>query len=224
MKTDDKIQKEVIEEIHRDLQLRKIAAEIGVTVKNEVVTLFGKVDQRLKNAAEQAARRIKGVNIVVSDITVKSPGNFKIWGDAEVGEAIHDLIKEHNEINPSFVVSVDHGWIFLKGLVDHPSEKLAITRLIELIPGVNKVINQIKVKNLISNSGETEKIIVKELERYPYLDSDNIKVKVNNGLVMLSGEVQSWKDVEDAEIIVSSLPGVSEVVNQLTVDCEIYAT
>ncbi|MFZ6013856.1 MAG: BON domain-containing protein, partial [Bacteroidota bacterium] len=65
MKSDIQIREDVLEEIRWDPQLTKIAPQIGVSVKDEVVTLTGIVDyyyQRL--AAENAAQRIAGVKVV----------------------------------------------------------------------------------------------------------------------------------------------------------------
>ena len=72
MKSDIEIREDVVEEIRWDPQLTRIAPQIGVAVKDEVVTLSGTVDfyfQRL--AAENAAQRVAGVKVVAVDLEVK---------------------------------------------------------------------------------------------------------------------------------------------------------
>jgi hypothetical protein len=52
--------------------------EIGVSVKNGVVTVTGSVDSYAKKwAAEEAAHRVRGVKAVANDIEVRLPGSDK---------------------------------------------------------------------------------------------------------------------------------------------------
>lgn len=68
MKTDIQIQKDVMEQIKWEALLN--AAEIGVSVKNGVVTLSGHVDSYFKKtAAEKAVKKVGGVKAVAEDIT-----------------------------------------------------------------------------------------------------------------------------------------------------------
>ena len=93
MKTDDEIRKDVIEEIRWDPQLTNIAPHIGVTVKNEVVTLSGIVDYYAqKLAAENAAQRVNGVKVVATDIEVKRTDESQFKTDAQIGEAIRNAL------------------------------------------------------------------------------------------------------------------------------------
>ena len=63
MKTDAELQKHVMDELKWEPTIR--AAEIGVAVKNGVVTLSGSVDSYGKKwAADRAAKRVFGVKAV----------------------------------------------------------------------------------------------------------------------------------------------------------------
>src|SRR5262249_10866391 len=65
-RTDEQIQREVLEELKWDARIQP--NEIGVTVKDAVVTLTGWVDSYAKKwAAEQAAHRVRGVLAVADD-------------------------------------------------------------------------------------------------------------------------------------------------------------
>ncbi|HEY0742715.1 MAG TPA: BON domain-containing protein [Chryseosolibacter sp.] len=93
MKSDIQIREDVLEEIRWDPQLTKIAPQIGVSVKDEVVTLSGTVDyyfQRL--AAENAAQRIAGVKVVAVDIDVKGGETSDPTSDSTIGLAIRNAL------------------------------------------------------------------------------------------------------------------------------------
>ncbi len=69
-RTDQEIQKDVLAELKWDAQVQP--NEIGVSVKDGVVTLTGWVDSYLKKwSAEEAAHRVSGVKAVANDIEIK---------------------------------------------------------------------------------------------------------------------------------------------------------
>ena len=68
--TDQEIQKDVFAELKWDAQVQP--NEIGISVKDGVVTLTGWVDSYLKKwSAEEAAHRVSGVKAVANDIEIK---------------------------------------------------------------------------------------------------------------------------------------------------------
>lgn len=70
---DADIQREVLEELKWESRLQP--NEIGVAVRDGVVTLMGDVDSYAKKlAAEQAALRVRGVKAVANEIRVRLPG------------------------------------------------------------------------------------------------------------------------------------------------------
>src|SRR2546421_10130595 len=70
IRTDEELQKDVLAELKWDAQVQP--NEIGVAVKDGVVTLTGWVDSYLKKwAAEDAAHRVSGVRAVANEIEVK---------------------------------------------------------------------------------------------------------------------------------------------------------
>src|ERR1035437_4952445 len=69
MKNDIEIQNDVMDELKWEPFLN--ASEIGVAVKNGIVTLSGQVDTYLKKIeAEKATKRVAGVKAVAEDIQV----------------------------------------------------------------------------------------------------------------------------------------------------------
>ncbi|HMC86449.1 MAG TPA: BON domain-containing protein [Chitinophagaceae bacterium] len=74
MKNNEKLQKDVQDAIKWEPLLK--AAEIGVSVKDGIVTLSGTVDSFLKKSeAEDAAKGVAGVKAVVEKIDI----NFGTW-------------------------------------------------------------------------------------------------------------------------------------------------
>ena len=72
--TDEQIQKDVLAELKWDARVQP--NEIGVSVKDGVVTLMGWVDTYTKKwAAEEAAHRVRGVKAVANDIEVRLPSS-----------------------------------------------------------------------------------------------------------------------------------------------------
>src|SRR5260221_12003688 len=71
-RTDEQIQRDVLEELKWDARVQP--NEIGVAVKDGIVTLTGWVDSFTKKwAAEEAALRVPGVKAVANDIEVRLP-------------------------------------------------------------------------------------------------------------------------------------------------------
>src|ERR1700683_2500077 len=73
IRTDPELQKDVLAELRWEQGVE--ASEIGVAVKDGVVTLTGKGDTYLKKwRAEEAAHRVNGVTAVANDIEVRTIG------------------------------------------------------------------------------------------------------------------------------------------------------
>lgn len=84
-RTDEEIQADVLEELKWDTRVRP--NEVGVAVKDGIVTLTGWVDSYLKKiAAEEAAHRVRGVKAVANDIEVRLPGSAERT-DADLGRS-----------------------------------------------------------------------------------------------------------------------------------------
>lgn len=224
MKPDEEIRKNVLEEIQWDAQLTKIAPQIGVIVKNEVVTLSGDVDYySQKLAAEKAAKRVKDVKVVAMDMQVKGAGQSDLITDGKIAEAVRNALTWHSAVNEDAVnIKVEDGWIYLEGKVDWEYERKAAQRAVENLRGVKGVVNEIRIKPRQVHPAEVKKQIRAAFHRHATVDSAEIKVLVKDGKVTLSGKVRSWMEWKDAEDVVWSMPGVVEVENKLAIEQETY--
>jgi osmotically-inducible protein OsmY len=221
MRTDAEIQKDVMEEFKWEPFLT--ASEIGVAVRNGIVTLSGTLDSYAKKlAAEKAAKRISGVKAVAEDIQVKYNGGG-IKNDTEVAEAVLDAFKWNSAIKENNIkTKVENGIVTLEGQVDWEFERRAIRSAIQNLNGVRGIVNNITIAPQITPSDIKQKIH-RAFHRHATLDANGIEVATDGSTVTLSGKVRSWAEKRDAEYAVWGSPGVNKVINKLEIESEIFA-
>ncbi len=215
MKNDAQIQKDVMEQLKWDPYLN--AAEIGVAVKDGVVTLSGHVDAYLKKVyAERAAKKVKGVKAIAEDIQIGvSPIGQR--SDTEIAEAVVKALKWHTGVQDEHVkIKVDGGVVYLTGEVDWEFQRSNARTAIENFGGVRSIINQITVKPRISQQDIQQKIGA-AFQRHASLDAQKITAEVNGSIVTLRGTVRSFAEKDDAESAVWAAPGVTYVHNNLDI-------
>ena len=84
--TDEQIQRDVLDELKWDMRVRP--NEVGVSVKDGIVTLTGWFDSYAKKlAAEAAAHRVHSVKAVVNDIEVRLPSSVERT-DPDLAQAV----------------------------------------------------------------------------------------------------------------------------------------
>ena len=215
MKTDLQIQSDVQSQLKWEPQLN--ASEIGVSVKNGVVTLSGIVDSFPKKlAAERVAKSVLGVRAVAVDLQVGiSPVNRKT--DTEIAEACINALKWDSAVpDDKIKVKVENGFVNLEGTVEWSYQRIAAKKSLSNITGVKGVENLITVKQKPS-SLDIKKQIRDSFIRTAGQDADRVKVEVLGDRVILSGTVASLHEKEEAENTAWSTAGVNEVENKITV-------
>ena len=214
MKTNENLQKDVQEALKWEPLLH--SAEIGVTVKDGVVTLFGTVDNFSKKLeAEHAAKMVLGVKAVVEKIDIKY-GSYGKVSDEDLATAIINAYKWNWAIPEDKIkIKVENGWVTIAGTVSWNYQKEAASNTIKNLLGVKEVTNNITVKSEITDLIEKENI-EKALKRNWTIDSEDIKIKVNANEVTLSGTVNSYYEKDEAERIAWNAPGVCSVNNELS--------
>jgi len=215
MKTDAELRKAVQEELSFEPSI--VATDIGVTVKNGVVTLFGTVPNLTsKWTAERAAEKVTGVRALAKDLTVRLPSESH-RSDAEIAEAaLHSLLWDADVPDKRLTVEVEKGLVTLKGEVDWYFQRAVAEDSVRRLTGVVGVSNLITIKPRITAKAVQSKI-ESALQRRAVKDARGISVEVEGGKVTLRGEVHCWAERENAELAAWAAEGVSQVKDEIRV-------
>lgn len=193
------------------------AAEIGVAVKNGVVTLNGRVPSYWeKIAAERAAARVAGVKAVANELEVRLPGSSERT-DEDIAQAAIDSLRWSVLVPQDRIkVKVSKGWVTLEGNVDWQYQKSAAEKAVRKLYGVVGVSNLIEVKPQVSKA-QVKTSIEAALKRLAEVDASRIRVDTEDGKVVLSGSVRSWFEREEAERAAWAAPGVRAVEDRIAI-------
>ena len=214
-RTDTQIQTDVLAELKFEPRVQP--NEIGVVVKDGVVTLTGWVDSYLKKwAAEQAAHRVRGVKAVANDIELRLPSSSEKT-DADIAKAAIQALEWDAYVPPGKVkVTVDKGWVTLSGEVDWQYQKLDADRVVRRLTGLKGVSNLIQVKPRVTPT-DLKQQIEQALIRSAQTDAQRITVEVDGSKVILKGTVRSWAERQEAERAAWAAPGVTALDNRITI-------
>ena len=217
MKNNAEIQKDVQDAIKWEPLLN--AAEIGVTVKDGVVTLTGTVDSYTKKTeAEDAAKNVAGVKAVVEKIEINYGSRWAKKDDNEIATEIVNVLKWNWQIPIDKVkVKVENGWITLDGELPWNYQKEAAKDAVKNLLGVTGVTNNITIKSERQDQIE-KRDIENALRRNWSINDRDIIVKVSGNKVTLSGRVNSWYQKTEAARIAWNAPGIWAVDNELVVE------
>ena len=213
--TDENIQQDVMQELRRDVRLQP--NDIGVVVRDGVVTLIGTVDSYFKKyEAAEAAERVRGVKAVANDTQVRLPGMSERT-DTDLARAAREALQWDVGVpSQGMKITVSNGWITLEGDVDSGFQRQAAERAIRRLAGVMGVSNFIAVKPRVS-VGEVKQDIEQALVRNARTDAQHIQVHVDGRKVILRGTVSSYAEKAAAEDTAWAEQGVTEIENQIVV-------
>jgi osmotically-inducible protein OsmY len=149
--------------------------------------------------------------------------------DAEIKTRLLEALFSRPELRKQNIAfAVSGGVVTFSGEVDAPQHQAALEQVGQQIPGVNQVVNNVTVKTPLSNgtTGQVtnlnpDKELAEKVEFALYqTDAFDLKLMTiiaRAGRVQLSGNVRSVAEKLLAERIAREVDGVTEVINELTV-------
>lgn len=193
------------------------AADVGVSVDNGVVTLRGDVaSYTARSTAERVTLHVYGVKAVANDLNVRLPGEYQRT-DSDIAQAAASALQWNTVVPANRVsVAVSSGWVTLKGNLDWQYQKDAAARAVRDLTGVRGVNNTITVQPLV-RTAEVEDKIEAAFKRSAEIDARRISVTAEDGKVILTGNVRSWAERQEAERVAWAAPGVTQVDDRLSI-------
>jgi osmotically-inducible protein OsmY len=211
---DEHTQQQVLAELKWDA--RVMPNEIGVVVKDGVVTLMGHVDSFYKKwAAEESARRVRGVKAIANEIEVRLPSSSE-RSDDQIAATAATALDSDILLPKTLKVGVADGWVTIEGEVEWQYQKLEAERLVRPLWGVKGVSNLLAVRSHTTPSELKEKI-EHALRRRAEIDAHRIEVEVRETTAILKGTVRSWAERDEAERTAWTAPGITQVVDHIQV-------
>lgn len=212
---DETIQHDVLEELQFDPEVP--AADVGVRVEERVVTLLGTVPNfAARHAAEEATKRVDGVRGIVNALEVLMPGPVHRTDEDVARDILASWELDERVPTQALRVIVDRGRVVLEGEVEHAYQRQAAVDAVRAIAGVGQVANHIKIL-----ARPLPKAIRRRIGhafvRNAKLDAKDIDVEIHKNKITLKGTVRSLAERAEAERIAWSVPGVTEVADELVV-------
>jgi osmotically-inducible protein OsmY len=216
MKSNSELQKDVQDAIKWEPLLH--SAEIGVIVKDGIVTLTGTVDSYPKKLeAENAAKKVTGIKALVEKIEVRFTNSWSKSNDEVALEAVNAVMNNKQVPYGKVLVTVENGWVTLDGTLPWNYQKDAANHSVKYLEGVKGVINNIKIKSESQDIVE-QKTIEAALGRNWSINANDINVSVFGTKVKLTGTVGSWFQKEEAGRIAWNTPGIWTLENDLEIE------
>ena len=199
---------------------------ITVSVHDGKVTLTGEVGNAYeKERASDDAYLADSVKRVENEIKVKwwdeqmTRETLPQPSDEQLQQSVQDELYQDLRLDPmSVAVEASHGHVTLRGTVPtYPQSQLAALDAHEVV-GVAWVSNLLSVRNERRDDKRIQRDIESAFDSDYSLNGQDIHVDVNNGMVILSGNVNKHYEKLHATDVAGKIRGVGDVVNNIVVN------
>jgi osmotically-inducible protein OsmY len=138
--------------------------------------------------------------------------------DSDITLAVERHLQKDDGV-PAHLIDVrtKNGIVTLSGPVENLLARERAAEIAATIKGVRSVINLIDVLSIIRTDAEILTDVEHALLDDPATDVFDVKVKVQNGSVALTGRVDSWQEEQLCVVVARSVIGVKEVKSDIHV-------
>ena len=148
--------------------------------------------------------------------------------DLQIQRDVMDELKWEPYLNASQIgVAVNNGIVTLSGQVDSYSKKLSAEKAAKRVSGVKAIAEDIQIgvsPAFRKTDTEIAEAILSALKWHSALQEEKIKIKVEDGIVKLEGEVEWEYQRNNAKVAIENLTGVRSVINLITVKAKVSPT
>jgi osmotically-inducible protein OsmY len=229
-RTDVDIKQEVERLLKWDAYIEE--EDIDVSVRQGVVQMSGKVPSAAEKRRAIGLAHTAGTESVNADeLEVQARGRSTDGNlsadtraaptDNELSQAVEAMLNREPEADADAVdVTVAKGVVTLQGEVENAKAKRAAVKRAAMVSGVRKVRDGLIVSSAKGSSEDRNiaREVVAALAANPITEAYRISVAADQGMVRLTGHVDSWFERGTADDIASSIAGVRDVENDLTVE------
>jgi osmotically-inducible protein OsmY len=141
--------------------------------------------------------------------------------DMQLRQDIIDELDFEPRVNAAHIgVAVDNGVVTLTGHVAHYAEKLSAEQAARRVKGVRAIAQEIEVRYPSDKKTADDEIAARALNILRWsavVPTEQVQVKVQNGWVTLTGEVEWHFQRSSAESELRKLSGVAGVINDVAI-------
>lgn len=214
----ENLKEEVLEKLEWDDRIEP--SGIRLDLEEGEVTVSGSVPSySAKQAVWEEITTTPGVTGVLDEMSVEYPPNLPVPADEEIRTHATSIFMMHSGFNTDRIdLKADNGQVDLEGTVQSYWQKKRAESLISDIHGVKSVQNKLSV---VPTDQYTDKVIAEKIvrlyEKHGYFDPEMIDVKVQDGVVTLSGILPNGMVKREAIQLISYIPGIRDIADNLSV-------
>lgn len=187
---------------------------LHVEVKGDRATLWGTVDSLVeKDFFGSRVGRIDGVRELDNSLTVANDGNIK---DKDVEQGIIERFQGSTYEDITHLgCRVSRGIATLLGHVETQSTERLAKRLASQVRGVKEIRSEIQFLEKAVDDATLVNRVENALVASPWVNAQEIKTEARNGLITLTGLVNTQEAMEWAVETAYQVPGVKAVASEI---------
>lgn len=161
-------------------------------------------------------RHVGAVLLICAMVVLPSLAQAVNVSDSDITYWVKDAIRQDARVDASEItISTTDGIVTLSGSVNNLAAKKYADIEAKKIDGVLGVINEITVSPGWRSDADIRNAIRRRIINSAVIESEGISVKCVDGKVTLSGNVDTYSEEKEAELLASEVRGVKEVEDNI---------